>query len=88
MPKPGEAADVVLIDTAHNNRVVRIERCRAWNFQQGTMFYWNPKKQETQFFFNDRDPDTGRIFAVLYDIEKDKPRCNRGRLQSTGRCSF
>ncbi len=70
MPKPGEAADVVLIDTTQKNRVLPIEKCRAWNFQQGTMFYWNPKKPETQFFFNDRDPETGRIFTVLYDVER------------------
>ncbi|MHC4631655.1 MAG: 3-keto-disaccharide hydrolase [Planctomycetota bacterium] len=70
MPKAGEAADVVLVDTTQRNRVLPIEKCRAWNFQQGTMFYWNPKKPETQFFFNDRDPQTGRVFTVLYDVEK------------------
>jgi len=70
MPKCRDAADVVLIDTAQGNRAVPVEECRAWNFQQGTMLYWNPEKPETQFFFNDRDPKTGRIFAVLYDVEK------------------
>jgi len=70
MPKAGEAADVVLVDTTQRNRVLPIEKCRAGNFQQGTMFYWNPKKPETQFFFNDRDPQTGRVFTVLYDVEK------------------
>lgn len=70
MPNPDEAADIVLIDTTQKNRIIPIEKSRAWNFQQGTMFYWNPKKPETQFFFNDRDPDTGRVFTVLYDVEK------------------
>ena len=69
MPEPGEAADVVLIDTQRGNRVVRVDRSRAWNFQQGTMFYWNPASPEKQFFFNDRDPRTQRVFTVLYDIE-------------------
>jgi hypothetical protein len=34
------------------------------------MFYWNPEKPETQFFFNDRDPVDGRVFTVLYDINE------------------
>lgn len=72
MPKPGEAAEVVLIDTQNDYRVRPIEKCRAWNFQQGTMFYWHPKKPDTQFFFNDRDPQTNRVFTVLYDLEQRK----------------
>lgn len=72
MPNPGEAADVVLIDTHNDYRVLPVEKCRAWNFQQGTMFYWNPKHPETQFFFNDRDLETNLVFTVLYDIEQKK----------------
>jgi hypothetical protein len=34
------------------------------------MFYWNPLSPETQFFFNDRDLGSGKVFTVLYDIEK------------------
>jgi len=30
---------------------------------------WNPLA-ETQFFFNDRDLETGKVFTVMYDIEK------------------
>ena len=72
MPRPGEAADIVLIDTHDKYRVIALEQTRAWNFQQGTMFYWNPFSAETQFFFNDRDPETQRIFTVLYDIQEKK----------------
>jgi len=39
MPKPDEAADVVLIDIAQGNKVIYVDKTRAWNFQQGTMFY-------------------------------------------------
>jgi hypothetical protein len=70
MPQPHEAADIVLIDTQDNYRVIAIEKTLAWNFQQGTMFYWNPKRAESQFFFNDRDPKTQQVFTVLYDIEQ------------------
>lgn len=72
MPRSEDAADVVLIDTQDDYRVIPIELTRAWNFQQGTMFYWNPLQPETQFFFNDRDPSTGHVFTVLYDIEEKR----------------
>jgi len=70
MPKPYEAADIVLIDTQNNYHVIPMEKTLGWNFQQGTMFYWNPKHAESQFFFNDRDPKTQQVFTVLYDIEQ------------------
>jgi hypothetical protein len=67
LPNPDDAASVCLIDTRdYSLRVV--DYSRGWNPQQGTMFYWNPEHPETQFFFNDRDPKTGRIFTVLHDI--------------------
>lgn len=68
MPEPGEAADIVLIDTQEDNAISVIEHTRAWNPQQGTMLYWNPERGETQFFFNDRDPNTHDTFCVIYDI--------------------
>jgi hypothetical protein len=45
-----------------------VDQTRAWNFQQGTMLYWNPQAPETQFFFNDRDTATNRVFTVLFDV--------------------
>jgi hypothetical protein len=49
-----------------------VDTTYAWNPQQGTMFYWNPLAAETQFFFNDRNLETGEVFTVIYDIEKKK----------------
>ena len=72
MPSPDEASTVFVIDTEQNNKIVRLDKTHAWNPQQGTMFYWNPLKAETQFFFNDRDIKTGKVFTVLYDLEKRK----------------
>ena len=72
LPTPEEFATVILIDTHHDNKIIRLDKSHAWNPQQGTMFYWNPLKPETQFFFNDRDIRTGKVFTVLYDIEKKK----------------
>ena len=82
MPEPGAVADVALIDTKRANEVVRVDQTRGWNFQQGTMFYWNPTSAETQFFFNDRDPKTNRIFTVLFDI-RDKKRIREFRYPDT-----
>src|SRR5262249_30519627 len=68
MPKPGEAAEIILIDREHDNAISVLDRSLAWNPQQGTMLYWNPHAPETQFFFNDRDPVTQEVFCVLYDV--------------------
>ena len=72
MPKPGEAADIILLDRRNQYTARVVDRTRAWNFQQGTMLYWNPASPETQFFFNDRDPQTNELFCVLFDIAKGK----------------
>lgn len=95
MPEPGEPADVVVIDTQRDNRVIALEQSRGWNFQQGTMFYWNPEAPDRQFFFNDRDPATGKLFTVLFDLETqrrvrefrfdDTPVANGGVAQRGGR---
>lgn len=72
MPKPEEAASIFVIDTQDNNKIICLDKTHAWNPQQGTMFYWNPLNAETQFFFNDRDIKTGKVFTVVYDIEMKK----------------
>ena len=82
MPAPAEAADVVLVDTRSNNRVEAIDRSHAWNPQQGTMFYWNPKAANTELIFNDRDLKTNHVFAVRYDIAKQK-RIHEYRYEDT-----
>jgi len=68
MPAPEDTADIVLLDTQHDYAVRKVAETRAWNFQQGTMLYWNPAAPETQFLFNDRDPATNQVFCVLFDM--------------------
>lgn len=82
MPRADDAADIILIDTQKDNAIEVIEHTRAWNFQQGTMLYWNPRQAETQFFFNDRDAKTGKVFAVLYDIAK-RQRVREFKMERT-----
>ena len=93
MPRPDEAADVMLLDTQAGS-LTKLDETRAWNFQQGSMMYWNPTARDTQSFFNDRDPATNGIFCVLYDIDQrkrvkefrfnDEPIGNSGVAQTGG----
>jgi hypothetical protein len=77
MPTAVDAADVILLDTQNDYAVVPVDQTRGWNFQQGTMFYWNPRAPETEFFFNDRDNATGEVFTVLFDISAEQSRRKR-----------
>lgn len=72
MPRPDDAADIVLLDAADDYRETKLEETRGWNPQQGAMLYWNPQMPTTQFFFNDRDPETGKVFTASYDLVEGK----------------
>ncbi len=82
MPKPEESAKIFIVDTKNKNKIIYLDQTNAWNPQQGTMFFWNPNAAETEFFFNDRDLNTGEVFTVLYDIEKKK-RIKEFRFKDT-----
>lgn len=82
LPGANDPADVVLIDTQGAYSVRVVDQSRGWNPQQGTMFYWNPDQPDTQFFFNDRDRRTGKVFCVLYDISKRR-RVREYRFEDT-----
>lgn len=72
MPGPDDPAEVILLDTENDYAPRAVDTSRGWNVQQGTMLYWNPADPENQFFFNDRDPETGKVFCVLYDITEGR----------------
>ena len=76
LPDGNEPAGVCLVhmDKPEGRflKVEKVDESLGWNPQQGTMFYWNPEKPESQFFFNDRDKTTGKVFTVLFDIEQVK----------------
>ena len=82
MPGPDEAAELILLNTQNNYTALVVDTTRALNFQQGTMVYWHPANPESQFFFNDRDPETGKVFRVLYDINMGK-RIHEYRFEDT-----
>ncbi len=76
LPGKGEAANVNLIHLDRKKKgrykIEKLDESQGWNPQQGTMFYWNPHHPDNQFFFNDRDPKTGVVYTVLYDVKKHK----------------
>jgi len=76
LPDGNEPAGVVLIklDQPEGDfyKTEKVDESLGWNPQQGTMYYWNPENLANQFFFNDRDKLTGKVFTVLFDIEKGK----------------
>ena len=82
MPEPEEGAKIFIVDTKHDHKMIYLDETHAWNPQQGTMFYWNPNKPKTQFFFNDRDVETGEVYTVLYDVKKKK-RIKEYRFEDT-----
>ncbi len=82
MPHADEAATIFVLDRQANDQLIYLEKTHAWNPQQGTMFYWNPKQPERQFYFNDKDTATGKVFTVLYDLEERK-RIREFRYEDT-----
>ena len=72
MPSSDDVADIVLLDAERKFAVTKIEETRGWNPQQGAMIYWNPESPSREFFFNDRDPKTGKVFTALYDVVLNK----------------
>ena len=81
MPRPDDAADIVLLDASRNYAEVKVDETRGWNPQQGAMIYWNPEQPARQFFFNDRDRKTGKVFTALYDIV-DRKRVREFRFET------
>jgi hypothetical protein len=81
MPGPQDAAEIVLLDAQKNFAETKLDATRGWNPQQGAMMYWNPEQPSRQFFFNDRDPKTGKVFTAVYDIV-DRKRVREYRFDT------
>ena len=60
----------MLLDTAQQNRVIKISSVNAWNVQQGCMAQWLGPDFRTRIIFNDfRD---GRYCSVIFNIRDMK----------------
>lgn len=64
LPRPGEAAEVVVVDleTAES---VTVAETRGWDTQVGAHVQWGA--DDSQLFFNDLDVETWRPFGVRLD---------------------
>jgi hypothetical protein len=76
LPDGSEPAGVCLVHLDQPEgkyyKIEKVDESLGWNPQQGTMFYWNPDNPENQFFFNDRDKKSGKVFTVLFDIKQGR----------------
>ena len=81
MPGPQDAAEIVLLDAQKNYAEMKVDETHGWNPQQGAMIYWNPEQPSRQFFFNDRDPKTGKVFTAIYDVV-DRKRVREYRFDT------
>lgn len=64
-PAPEDEAVVGAVDLADGNRLIRLSRTRAWNFQQGSMLNWLGGAGRTALF-NDRRE--GRFVCVAHEM--------------------
>jgi len=65
-PTAEDEAAVCAVDLADGNRLIGLARTRAWNFQQGAMLHWDPRRPGTVLFNDRRD---GRFVCVAHDVE-------------------
>ena len=83
MPNRDDAAEIVLIDTQNGNAVRSGDRTRAWNPQQGTMFYWNPQGARHAVLLQRSRSRSGKVFAVLYRHHPEGRRVREYRFEDT-----
>jgi hypothetical protein len=76
-----DSADIVLVDLATKSKTT-LTQTRAWNFQQGTMMYWNPLAPDDEIIFNDRDARTDKVKTVLFNV-KTKRRVKEWSFSAT-----
>ena len=79
---PGEAAEIVLLDARDGYTPRVVDRTRAWNFQQGTMLYWNPRgRRDTVLLQRPRPRDERGLLRPV----RHRQRCRRANgSRSTG----
>lgn len=70
MPKPGEKADIGLVDS-RTGKFSKVAETGAWNLQQGAMLHWNPLNPESEIIYNDRQ-DSDIVSVILNVKSKDK----------------
>ncbi|RLE94823.1 MAG: hypothetical protein DRN04_01900 [Thermoprotei archaeon] len=65
-PLPQDKANICLINYAHDFSIKRLSQTSAWNWQQGCMLQWFPRKENTTIIYNDKEG--GRFISVILNI--------------------
>lgn len=66
---PKEDAEIILIDTARENKITILARTKAWNVQQGCMAQWLGPDYSSRMIYNDyRD---GKYCSVIVELKMD-----------------
>lgn len=67
---PKEEAEIVIIDTKNNNKVIKIARTSAWNVQQGCMAQWLGPDYSERIIYNDFR--SGKHCSVIFNVKLNK----------------
>lgn len=70
-PRPDDVIEIGMVDTADQDRWIKLGTSRAWSWQQGCMLQWRPES-ETEVVWNDREND--QFVTRVLDIETRKMR--------------
>lgn len=77
LPKPGDIAEIILIDLETGENRVIAETC-GWDTQLGAQVQWG--KDDTQLFFNDLDLETWNAYGIVMDPVRGKKRKLEGTV--------
>ena len=70
--KKGDSAEIGFIEMS-TGKYECLDVTEAWNFQQGAMLQWNPKRADREIIYNTLTD--GEFCGVLMDIHTGKKRC-------------
>lgn len=70
MPRPGEPAQIEVIDLHDQYKSYPVAQTYAWNWQQGAMLQWYPFSGQDSVIFN--DVQDGRLISRLLNVNSGK----------------
>ena len=98
-PRANDAIQVGMVDTADEDRWIRLGESRAWGWQQGCMLQWRPNSK-SEVVWNDREGDhhVCRVMDVrtkdvrtlprpIYSLSQDGKRYHATQPPEMPRCA-
>ena len=70
-PKADDKAIVGMVDLA-SSEFIPLAKTSAWNFQQGAMVQWMPKRIDSEIIYNDRRD--GRVVSTILNVQTGERR--------------